>query len=150
MLDEMNGTPTAGTITEPAVRPGDLEALAEVSQLRAELEQARTQLSLAQARVEVAERVAQQKAATRLSNAAAQARLVVDRYDRPHLAVLSPKQIAAHLDARRILYDYLDQMWRDGQRHGLDQRPEWSILIVVRDLAQYLTSTALDAQTHPN
>lgn len=126
------------------------EALAELNQLRAELEQTRTQLSLAQARVAIAQRVAQDKAATRLTNAVAQARLVVDRFDRPHLAALSPKQIAAHLDARRMLYDHLDRMWHAGQRRGLDQRPEWSILIALRDLAQYLTSTALDAQLHRN
>ena len=36
MLDELNGTSTAGTVTEPAIQPGDHEALADVSRLRTE------------------------------------------------------------------------------------------------------------------
>jgi transcriptional regulator with XRE-family HTH domain len=124
------------------------EALGEARQLRAEVNQLRAELTLAQARAQVAKRVAEQTATRQITSTAAQARLVIDRYDRRILAALSKRHVAAHVDGRRALYDYFDRMRRDGQRHRLDHRPEWTSVVVLHELTQHLMSNALDEQLH--
>jgi transcriptional regulator with XRE-family HTH domain len=126
------------------------EALDQLGDLRAELKQLRSQLTLAQARAQVAQCVAEETAAQRITAVAERARLIVDRLDRPRLAALLPKQLAAQLEGRRALYECLDELWREGRHGGLDQRPEWVFVVALRDLAQYLTSVALDTQMHRN
>jgi transcriptional regulator with XRE-family HTH domain len=126
------------------------EALEQTRQLRAQVQQLRTQLTLAQARAAVAERVAEQRAAQRLTNAAQQSLPLLDRFDRPRLAALRPSQLAVLLDVRRTLYDDLDRICRDGQRHHLDQGQEWTGVAALRTFAQHLTATVLDEQMRKN
>lgn len=143
LLDDRQAAP-------PRPEPRLPETLEQVAQLRTELQQLRTQLTLAQARAAVAGRVAEQAAVQRLRHAADQARLLFDTYDRPHLAALRPSQLAAHLTARRTLYDYLDRICRHGQREHLDHRPEWASMVALRDLTRHLTETVLDVRMRGN
>jgi transcriptional regulator with XRE-family HTH domain len=67
-----------------------------------------------------------------------------DRHDQPRLAELNTGQLEAHLNARRLLYDYVDRIWHDTQRHGLNPHPERDSVAALRDLTRRLTATALN------
>lgn len=66
-----------------------------------------------------------------------------DRHDRPRLARMSTQQLLRHLDARGVLSDYVDQVWRDAHRRNPTQ-PATTSVAALRGLTQHLVATALD------
>jgi transcriptional regulator with XRE-family HTH domain len=73
-------------------------------------------------------------------------RAVVERHDWTRLATLSPATLEAQLQARRLLYDHLDQMCRDAQRRSLHQTTQWAQVAALRDLLQHLMATAVNVR----
>lgn len=73
-------------------------------------------------------------------------------YDATGLATLDPAGRAEQLRARQQLYDYVDRIWQDAKVRGLDpaNRPEWSVVAGLRDLADALRAQALQARVNAN
>lgn len=69
-------------------------------------------------------------------------------HDGNGLAVLDPAGRAAQLQARRMLLDYIDELWQAAERRGLNpaMRAEWNAVAGLRDLAFDLVEYASNAQ----
>ncbi len=68
--------------------------------------------------------------------------------DAAGLGTLTTDQLATQVDARRVLYEYVDRMWEQAKSQGLDPvtRPEYSVVAGLRDLTGALMEHAARAQ----
>ena len=72
-------------------------------------------------------------------------------FDRARLTRMGESVGAEQLQARQLLYDYVDGLWQDVQRSG--ERPavgqKYEAIAVVRELARALRGVAFDAVYDP-
>lgn len=64
------------------------------------------------------------------------------------LAELNDEELQRQRDARWALYFYVDELWENAKREGLEPalRPEWQGVAAVRDLAEFLASAVRERQ----
>ncbi|MEU7823057.1 hypothetical protein [Catellatospora sp. NPDC049133] len=69
-------------------------------------------------------------------------------HDQAALAALDTAARAAQHAARTTLYEYVDSMWENAKRAGLNPAtmPEWSVVAGLRDLTSALMDQAFQAQ----
>jgi hypothetical protein len=70
-------------------------------------------------------------------------------YDAAGLAELDAVGRAEQLQARHVLYNYVDRIWEDAKARGLEpaSHPEWSVVAGLRDVTNALLEQAMQAQT---
>lgn len=74
---------------------------------------------------------------------------VIDAFtaiDDEGLAALGDTDLAAQVRARKVLYDYVDRLWENAKKAGLNPavRPEWNVVAGMRDLTENLWTRAAD------
>jgi hypothetical protein len=72
-------------------------------------------------------------------------------FDRARLTRMTESARTDQLDARQLLYDYVEGLWQDVQRAG--ERPDvgekYEAIAVLRELARALRAVAFDAVYDP-